>query len=130
MTQNTGKRTAGIDGVIWKTDKQKIDAAYALERKGYKAQPLRRIHILKKNGKLRHLGIHIKADRAQQALHLLGLMPIAEILADKNSYGFRPKRSTHDAIEQCFINLSKETSAQWVLEGDIKACFLQNLSYH
>jgi RNA-directed DNA polymerase len=123
VTQNTGKRTPGIDGVIWKTDKQKINAAYELERKGYKAQPLRRIYIPKKNGKLRPLGIPTKSDRAQQALHLFGLIPIAEILADENSYGFRPKRSTHDAIEQCFNLLSRGFSAQWVLEGDIKACF-------
>lgn len=123
VTQNAGKRTPGVDGVIWKTDKQKMAAAHALKRKGYKAQPLRRIYIPKKNGKLRPLGIPTKADRAQQALHLLGLMPIAEILADKNSYGFRPKRSTHDAIGQCFNLLAKKDSAQWVLEGDIKACF-------
>lgn len=123
VTQNTGKRTPGVDGIIWKTDKQKMNAAYALKRKGYKAQPLRRIYIPKKNGKPRPLGIPTKADRAQQALHLLGLMPIAEILADKNSYGFRPKRSTHDAIGQCFNLLAKGNSAQWVLEGDIKACF-------
>ena len=63
------------------------------------------------------------ADRAQQALHLIGLMPIAETLADENSYGFRPKRSTHDAIEQCFLVLSRPWSPQWILEGDIKACF-------
>lgn len=123
VTQNAGKRTPGVDGVIWKTDKQKMAAAHALKRKGYKAQPLRRIYIPKKNRKLRPLGIPTKADRAQQALHLLGLMPIAEILADKNSYGFRPKRSTHDAIGQCFNLLAKKDSAQWVLEGDIKACF-------
>jgi RNA-directed DNA polymerase len=123
VTQNNGKRTPGIDGIVWKTDKQKIDAAYALKRKGYQAQPLRRIYIPKKNGKLRALGIPTKTDRAQQALHLMGLIPIAEILADKNSYGFRPKRSTHDAVAQCFILLSQENSAQWVLEGDIKACF-------
>src|SRR6516164_8203930 len=98
VTQNAGKRTPGIDGVVWKTDKQKMNAAYALKRKGYKAQPLRRIYIPKKNGKLRPLGIPTKSDRAQQALHLQGLMAIAEILADENSYGFRPKRSTHDAI--------------------------------
>jgi RNA-directed DNA polymerase len=49
VTQNTGKRTPGVDGVIWKTDKQKMNAAYALKRKGYKAQPLRRIYIPKKN---------------------------------------------------------------------------------
>lgn len=123
VTQNTGKRTPGIDGVIWKTDRQKINAVLELRRKGYKAQPLRRIYIPKKNGKLRPLGIPTKTDRAQQALHLMGLMPIAEILADENSYGFRPKRAVHDAIQQCFTLLSRKTSSEWVLEGDIKACF-------
>src|ERR1700741_1501339 len=48
VTQNAGKYTAGVDRVIWKTDKQKINAAYALQRKGYHAQPLRRIYIPKK----------------------------------------------------------------------------------
>ncbi len=123
VTQNTGKRTPGIDGVIWKTDKQKLAAAHKLRRAGYKAQPLRRIHIPKKNGKFRPLSIPTKSDRAQQALHLLGLIPISEMTADENSYGFRPKRSTHDAIGQCFILLARENSAQWILEGDIKACF-------
>lgn len=123
VTQNTGKNTPGIDGVIWKTDRQKINAAYSLKRRGYKAQPLRRLYIPKKNGKLRPLGIPTKSDLAQQALHLLGLMPIAEILADENSYGFRPKRSTHDAIGQCFNLLSRRWSPQWILEGDIKSCF-------
>ncbi len=62
-------------------------------------------------------------DRAHQALHLLALEPIAETIADINSYGFRPKRSTADALEQCFIALARKGSARWVLEGDIKACF-------
>ncbi len=123
VTQNSGKKTPGVDGVIWKTDKQKINAAYALTRKGYQAQPLRRMYIPKKNGKLRALGIPTKTDLAQQALYLLGLIPIAEILADQNSYGFRPKRATHDAIAQCFTLLSNRHSPQWIMEGDIKACF-------
>jgi RNA-directed DNA polymerase len=62
-------------------------------------------------------------DRAMQALYLLALEPVAETTADTVSYGFRPKRSCADAIEQCFNGLARSTSAPWVLEGDIKACF-------
>jgi RNA-directed DNA polymerase len=62
-------------------------------------------------------------DRAMQALYSLSLRPVAETLADENSYGFREERSCHDAIEQCFIALSRKWSASWILEGDIKACF-------
>jgi len=58
-----------------------------------------------------------------QALHLLALEPIAETAADPNSYGFRPKRSTADALQQCFNTLCRGCSPQWVLEGDIKGCF-------
>jgi RNA-directed DNA polymerase len=58
-----------------------------------------------------------------QALHLQALEPIAETLADPNSYGFRLKRSTADAIAQCFNALSSKYSAQWIFEGDISACF-------
>jgi RNA-directed DNA polymerase len=58
-----------------------------------------------------------------QALYALALEPIVESCADPNSYGFRPYRSTHDAIEQLVICLSRRCSGAWVLEGDIKACF-------
>ena len=68
-------------------------------------------------------------DRAMQALFLLALEPVAETKADPNSYGFRQDRSVHDAIEQCFTALCRKTSAQWVLEGDIKACF-DNISHN
>ena len=61
--------------------------------------------------------------RAMQALYLLALDPVAETTADPNSYGFRPQRSTADAIEQCFCALGKPKSAPWVLEGDIAGCF-------
>ena len=63
-----------------------------------------------------------------QALWLLALNPVAETTADKNSYGFRPRRSTADAIEHCFAALAKRNSAQWVLEGDIRGCF-DNISH-
>lgn len=123
VTQNRGKKTPGVDGEIWSTNRRKWLAALQIKRHGYKPQPLRRVYIDKKNGKKRKLGIPTMFDRAQQALYLLGLEPISETLADKNAYGFRPKRSTADAIEQCFTALCKKCSSQWVLEGDIKACF-------
>lgn len=62
-------------------------------------------------------------DHAEQALHLLALDPIVETTADPNSYGFRKVRSVADAIEQCCHVLSRPTSPQWILEGDIQSCF-------
>ncbi len=123
VSRNKGSKTPGIDGITWNTDARRMTAVKQLSRKAYQAKPLRRIYIPKKNGKLRPLGIPCMTDRAQQALHLLALEPISETFADPNSYGFRPNRSTADAIAQCFICLSHKKSAQWVLEGDIKACF-------
>jgi len=128
VTENKGKKTPGIDNVCWNTPKQKMRAVVSLKRRGYKTEPLRRIYIPKKNGKLRPLGIPTMKCRAMQALHLLALEPIAETLADKNSYGFRPKRSTADAIEQVHHVLCKKVSAQWILEADIKGCF-DNISH-
>ena len=58
-----------------------------------------------------------------QALHAQALLPIAEETADPNAYGFRPYRSTADAIAQCFTVLCRTISASWVLEGDITGCF-------
>jgi len=62
-------------------------------------------------------------DRAMQALYLLGLDPIEETLADRNSYGFRQGRRCADALEQCHNVLRGEHGAKWILEGDIKSCY-------
>ncbi|MFC7518926.1 group II intron reverse transcriptase/maturase [Herbaspirillum sp. GCM10030257] len=123
VTENQGKRTPGVDGVTWSTPVEKSEAIDSLKRSGYQTKPLRRVYIPKSNGKRRGLSIPVKKDLAMQALHKLALEPVAETMADHNSYGFRPGRCTADAIEQVFNVLSHKESAQWVLEGDIKACF-------
>jgi RNA-directed DNA polymerase len=128
VTTNRGKNTPGVDGEVWDTPRKKAQAVEQLRSRDYRPQPLRRKAIPKKNGGQRFLGIPTMKDRAMQALYALTLDPIAETLADPNSYGFRRERSPADAIEQCFGVLARRTSAQWVLEGDIKACY-DNISH-
>lgn len=128
VTENKGKKTAGVDGELWLTPEAKFKAISKLKRRGYKSQPTKRVYILKKNGKKRPLSIPTMTDRAMQTLYKFALDPIAETTADPNSYGFRAKRCTQDAIEQCFTSLNKGKSAKWVLEGDIKGCF-DNISH-
>jgi len=123
VTSNKGKKTPGVDGVLWKTVKDKITAVCALRQRGYKALPLRRIYIPKKDGKKRPLSIPTMYDRAMQALYKLALVPVAETTADKNSYGFREDRSCADAVAAAFNALSKPNSAPWVALCDITGCY-------
>ena len=124
VTTNKGKKTPGVDGIVWKSPEQKEKAVKSLKRKGYKARPLRRIYISKKNGKKRPLGIPTMQDRAQQALYLMALDPVAETILDNGTYGFRKKRSTADAIEAVFKAAAANADcAEWILEGDIRSCF-------
>ena len=123
VTENQGKNPPGVDGETWTMPSQKAKAIHQLQQRGYHPKPLRRVYIPKSSGKMRPLGIPCMLDRAMQALYLLSIDPISETLGDPNSYGFRKERSTADAIEQAFAALSRKNSAEWILEGDIKACF-------
>jgi RNA-directed DNA polymerase len=128
-TQNTGKRTAGVDGETWSSPEAKMKAALSLTDKKYVAKPLKRVYIEKHgSNKKRPLGIPTMYDRAMQSLYALALEPIAEATGDRTSFGFRKFRSTHDACEQVFFCLCRENSPEWVLEGDIKGCF-DNISH-
>ncbi len=128
VSENAGRRTAGVDGETWSTPESKWHAIQRLNSRGYKPLPLRRVYIPKSNGKQRPLGIPTMRDRAMQALYLLALEPVAETCADENSYGFRRERCTADAIAQLFNLLARKDRAPWILEGDIKGCF-DNISH-
>jgi RNA-directed DNA polymerase len=125
VTENQGRKTPGVDRVVWDSPEKKAAAVLTLQHKGYQPQPLRRVYIPKGNDKTkkRPLGIPPMGDRAMQAIHLLALDPVGETLADRNSYGFRQGRNPADAIEQCFNVLVKNHAASWILEGDIQSCF-------
>jgi RNA-directed DNA polymerase len=129
VTQNHGKRTAGVDGKLWTTASDKMQAALCLTDKRYHAHPLRRIYIPKpgKSTK-RPLSIPTMSDRAMQTLYTLALQPVAETTADTRSFGFRLFKCAQDASIYAFRCLWQDTSSPWILEGDIKGCF-DNISH-
>lgn len=124
VSQNKGRRTAGVDGEKWLTPEAKMNAVLRLSDKRYRAKPLRRVYIEKFGKKeKRPLSIPTMYDRVMQALYSLALSPVAETEGDLRSFGFRVYRSTQDACGQAFFGLSRKGSARWILEGDIKGCF-------
>lgn len=118
---NTGKKTAGVDGVKSLSPVARYELAGQLKLTG-KSHPTRRVWIPKPGKEERRpLGIPTMYDRALQAVIKAALEPEWEAVFEPNSYGFRPGRSCHDAITQ--IKLCIKDKAKYVLDADIAKCF-------
>jgi RNA-directed DNA polymerase len=124
--QNTGRRTAGVDGKTALDSSSRAELASAVQRTTapWKARPVKRVHIPKRDGKLRPLGIPVIADRVQQNRVRNALEPQWEARFEPKSYGFRPGRGCHDAIQAIFnVARGKNPGRVWVLDADLRAAF-------
>ena len=130
VSGNKGATTAGVD----RRTASSIEALQGVEEfldelrssvkdRSFRPLPVRERMIPKTGGKLRRLGIPTVTDRVVQASLKLVLEPIFEADFLPYSYGFRPKRRAHDAVAEVRYLATRPRCYDWVVEGDIKACF-------
>ncbi|MFI6086046.1 group II intron reverse transcriptase/maturase [Streptomyces sp. NPDC051217] len=136
VSGNRGARTAGVDGVTRYHVEERHglipfleELRSSLKDGSFTALPVKQAVIPKKNGKVRYLGIPTLRDRVAQMALKLVLEPIFEVDFYPSSYGYRPGRRAQDAIAEIHHFTSKPSNYEWVIEGDIKACF-DNVDHH
>ena len=121
---NKGRLTAGVDKLVVKTPQGRTRLVEEVSQyQPWKAKPARRVYIPKANGKQRPLGIPTVLDRCMQAIVKNALEPEWEARFEPCSYGFRPGRSCHDAIERIYGLSLPKNRKKWVVDADIKGAF-------
>jgi RNA-directed DNA polymerase len=125
--RNTGRRTAGIDGLVALTSQARAEMAVHVHASvgSHQPSPVRRVHIPKASDetKMRPLGIPVLADRCHQARVRNALEPEWEARFEPRSYGFRPGRGCHDAIESLFNTLCGRSRRVWIVDADLAGAF-------
>jgi RNA-directed DNA polymerase len=123
--RNAGRLTAGVDGEVVLTPraKEQLVARVHDPADAFTAMPVRRMFIPKPGGKQRPLGIPVILDRVHQARVVNALEPEWEARFEPKSYGFRPGRGCHDAIEAIFQVAKQNPRRLWVLDADLAGAF-------
>jgi RNA-directed DNA polymerase len=124
--QNAGRKTAGVDGKVVVTPRDKADLAGWVQHQAepWSPLPVKRVYVPKRNGRRRGLGIPVIADRCLQAVAVNALEPEWEARFEPKSYGFRPGRGCHDAIVAIHATASRTDAKRlWALDADLAAAF-------
>jgi RNA-directed DNA polymerase len=118
---------AGVDGVSWRVYGEQLeekleDLSLRLRRGAYRAKPVRRVHIPKADGRQRPIGVTTTEDKVVQRALVTVLNCIYETDFVDFSYGFRPGRKPHDALDALYVGIMRKR-VNWVLDADIRGFF-------